>query len=144
MRLTSKWTDNSEDAFGDKGAKGDKGESVLVKQLKESGIPVEHFPKDQAKQIAGIDMYMDGEPVDNKNNLWERGPILVDKKKIHTSEARFWTHTRIERGILVEVLAYAVSDMLGYIERNKLKAVITKGGLVYEVPRDAPFITRLI
>ena len=68
-RATSQWTKTLAEAYPITGKKGDDGEKWLVKTLIENGHKVKHFPSDEDKQNAGVDVIVDNITVDVKCNV---------------------------------------------------------------------------
>ena len=83
-RLTPKWTDTLEEAFGASGARGREGELFLKKVIEGWGWEVIDNEEDKELQISGKDLMIKNPKwasfysVDVKNNLDDRGSFYVD------------------------------------------------------------------
>jgi len=85
-RLTEKWTDTLDEAFGATGTKGRLGEEFLLKVFDSWGWDSIHYDNDYQKQIDGIDIefkkpeWFKYYSCDVKNNMNEYGTIYVHEK----------------------------------------------------------------
>lgn len=95
-RITKEWTENSEQAFGSSGRKGDIGEPIAAQIIRGAGFEVKHYPSDEQRQRSGHDLVIVKDDieygVDVKNNLFAADWVYVDKPAIKKSDATFWFH----------------------------------------------------
>lgn len=126
-RLTPDWTDTSEQAFGEKGAQGDRGELEAITILESLGFEVEHHPSDRHKQEQGHDLVLDNKyGVDVKANLHHGKDVCVEWPKLLRSKATFWFHINPKDS--TDYIMYKVADMKKHIGRSYKK--------LYWVKRD--------
>ena len=143
QRLTSEWTENSEQAFGETGRIGDAGELEVGDRLKQISptSTVIHNPSDYDKQIKGHDISLitpTGKEIgiDVKTNLHAQyNNILVDVRKISKSQATLWIHwdKTEKKGVM-----YKVADMLEYIATEHPRTI--SRGECYNIPRRLSFV----
>lgn len=76
-RLTSKWTNTAEEAFGRSGQLGRTGELFAINRLREQLIPATDTENDRHLQVSGVDIVTPGCTVDVKSNL-KRGRFFVE------------------------------------------------------------------
>lgn len=135
-RLTSSWTKNSEDAFGETGRIGDSGEVIAYTILTSLGFDVTHYQDDKQRQVDGHDLVLNRDGVEHgidvKTNLFGDRIVYVDEKKIHSSKAIMWFHLDKRTN---DWIIYYVAEMLKFISDTNLKATVTGGGRCYEIPR---------
>lgn len=146
-RLTPKWTDTLEEAFGEKGARGREAELFVKKVIESWGWEVIDHEQDYQKQIAGIDLsirkpsWSNFYDVDVKANMNEYGTFWIEvsptgwlfnpKKKNH----RVW-HVNVDTG------------WMAWYDREKMKVFIEDSGLKGEgcvkmtPTMTPPFVTR--
>lgn len=78
-RLTEQWTDTAEQAFGESGVKGRVGELLFASIIFSlSGLEVKDFEDQYCKQVAGIDIEVNGHTIDIKSNL-HNGEFFVER-----------------------------------------------------------------
>ena len=133
-RQTSRWVDNSEKAFGEKGKIGDSGEVVAYDILTTLGFDVTHNPNDKKMQLMGWDLALEKiYGIDVKTNL--RGSsVCVDKIKIWNTKATMWFHLNPNDND--DWVMYYTENMQRHITENNIQHTITNGGLVYFIPRE--------
>lgn len=84
-RLTSKWTETADEAFGATGTKGREGEEFLAKVFESWGWDYITFPDSKTKQLQGIDIefrkptWAKYYSCDVKNNMDQYGNFYVHK-----------------------------------------------------------------
>lgn len=84
-RLTSRWTETADEAFGPTGTKGREGEEFLAKVFESWGWEYETYPNDRKKQLDGIDIafkkpgWASFYTGDVKNNMDKYGNFFVHK-----------------------------------------------------------------
>lgn len=76
-RLTTRWTNTAEEAFGESGAKGRVGELLVINKLREQSIPAIDLEEDRSKQVRGLDIQTQKYSLDVKANLHE-GTFFVE------------------------------------------------------------------
>lgn len=148
-RLTPKWTDTLEEAFGASGARGREGELFLKKVIEGWGWEVIDNEEDKELQISGKDLMIKNPKwasfysVDVKNNLDDRGSFYVDlsekgwlfnPKKTsdriwHVNPQTGWMcwygrkemqeYMKKEHGIKEELIKVTVYDKIPFITRRK-------------------------
>ena len=146
-RLTSDWTDTSEQAFGKTGAKGDAGEAFLMKVFDKWGWEYNHSPSNKNLQLKGIDISFKDPSwayfysADVKSNLNRKGIFYVETdsrgwlfNSSKTSD-RIW-HVNPDTGWMAW---YGRSAMKKYIKDLKL---VDCGLIAIEVTDCKNFVTR--
>lgn len=76
-RLTARWTDTAEEAFGESGAKGRIGELLVLNILQEQSIPAVDLEEDKHKQVRGLDIQTNKYSLDVKTNL-HKGTFFIE------------------------------------------------------------------
>lgn len=76
-RLTTRWTETAEEAFGESGAKGRAGELLILNILQEQSIPAIDLEEDRHKQVRGLDIQTENYSLDVKTNL-HRGTFFIE------------------------------------------------------------------
>lgn len=111
-RLTSDWTKNTEQAFGETGAIGDHGERNVMSYLREMFPDAEiiQHQSDYNMQTSGIDITVNGVGIDVKTNLHTGRNVVVEKPTLMKSKAMFWLHWNREDKNDGPVI-YKVKDM---------------------------------
>ena len=83
-RLTKKWTNTLEEAYGATGSKGRSGELFALKVWKHWGYQVQDFEDQRSKQLAGCDIQIQKPSwkrlysMDIKNNIDEKGGFFIE------------------------------------------------------------------
>lgn len=83
-RLTQKWTQTAEQAFGASGAKGDRGEQFMCEVYGSWGWEFEHHPSSFSHQVGGVDFsfrkpgWANFYTADIKSNLDQYGNFYVE------------------------------------------------------------------
>jgi hypothetical protein len=116
-RLTSRWAETAEEAFGERGAKGERGEQIAKRIIEMLGHNVTHHPADKQLQMSGIDLYIDGKyGVDVKNNLKTNRDVCIEQDKLFKSKATFWIHVNDEDHD--DFVIYKTEDARQWVENN--------------------------
>ena len=137
-RLTSRWTESLDDAFGLTGTKGRLGEEFLLKVFESWGWDTKHYPDDKKKQLAGIDIefhnpnWQNFYSCDVKNNMDEYGCFYVYKDWLYKIESDRVFHVNPDTGWIAW---YSLDEMQNYFDKELDKIRIC--------PKKSPkFITR--
>ena len=141
-RLTPKFVENNELAFGEKGRRGDVGEQLFADRLDLNGIKYQWFRVDIQKQKDGIDFLLieDNKYADIKHNLKPGArEICIDSKKIRKTKADYWYHLYSKDGKIVETVRHSPAMIRAYIEHHNVRPQITTGGPCYYISRTAEF-----
>lgn len=81
-RIVKNWTETTEEAFGESGKKGLKGELFFIDAYTDKGWTVLHYESDRIMQMCGIDVVLIGEDVcytvDVKANMREDESFYVE------------------------------------------------------------------
>jgi hypothetical protein len=113
-RLTSRWTESLDEAFGFTGKKGRLGEEFMCNVFESWGWDYKHFPDDKKKQLSGIDIEFKNPEwrkfysCDVKNNMNEYGVFYVEKKWLFKTKADRIFHVNPDTGWIAW---YSVDDM---------------------------------
>ena len=122
-RKTPYWMKNNEGAYGESGAKGDRGERLATKMLRQWGYEVSPQPDDEVFQRAGIDLFFRQCPdcrwfgVDVKNNLRLGGDIGIEWRKLYRTKSDFWLHVNEDHP--EDFIIYDVQSMVEYLKRQE-------------------------
>lgn len=137
-RLTSRWTESLDEAFGLTGTKGRLGEEFLIKVFESWGWEYKHHPSDKKKQLSGIDIefkdpkWQNFYSCDSKNNMNEFGVFFVEKKWLFKTKSDRIFHVNPDTGW---VAWYSVDDMREWYD--------TKHDLIRVTPSKTPkFVKR--
>lgn len=145
-RLTSEWTETTEEAFGKNGREGRIGELIVIVEQRSWGWDVTDHGNDRQKQLVGIDITF-------HNGKWYR-PYTADvKANLHNGN--FMVETNIDGWLRnskykndrvwhVEnttgwMAWYDRKDMIKYLEQ---KEMLDKGLVTLSVFDDIPCITK--
>lgn len=126
-RLTNRWTETTEEAFGDRGRQGRDAELFLIKVLSEQ-FRWEVFDSEQSftDQVAGVDItfkspnWANWYTADVKGNIQENGRFYVDTDEngwlfnIKKKSDRIW-HVNPKTGWMVW---YDREDMKRYVKKQ--------------------------
>lgn len=121
-RLTPKWTETLDEAFGDTGTKGRLGEEFLEKVFQCWGWSVELFKEDRSKQVRGIDLQFKKPSWSNfytgdvKNNMDKYGNFYVHKDWLFKIECDRVFHVNPDTGWVVW---YGVDEMQKVYDNSK-------------------------
>ena len=113
-RLTEKWTDTAEEAFGDTGKKGREGEVFMIDVFKSWGWDVEDHEGERRMQVMGIDLSFRNPKWHNlytcdvKNNMDEYGCFYVYKEWLNKIQCDRVFHVNPNTGW---VAWYGVDEM---------------------------------
>lgn len=148
-RLTTKWTDNSEGAFGASGRKGDQGEDFLMSVFKSWGWSATCHRGIQSKsqQVRGVDItfkkptWHNSYSCDVKANLQDNGMFYVETDSggwlfnPNKTSDRIW-HVNPKTGWMAW---YDRKEMQNYVKKqNRCNTEL----LGISVQNKIPFITR--
>lgn len=121
-RLTSDWTETLEEAFGESGVKGTKGELIACEILDCLYIDYTYEPSNKAIQTSGIDIFIGKDGVDVKGNLHSNKTVVaVEYPKLIKSKARWWMHVNLSNPD--HFIMYEVKDMIEYINTHDIPKV---------------------
>lgn len=127
-RLTEKWTETLDEAFGETGTKGRLGEEFLCRVFAKWGWEYNHFPDSKEKQLSGIDVefrkpgwryFYNG---DSKNNLNEFGKFYVHKEWLFKVKCDRIFHVNPDTGWITY---YGVDEMRQAYDNTKKYMVFT-------------------
>lgn len=137
-RLTNKWTDTLDEAFGETGTKGREGEEFLVEVLRSWGWDVEHHSDDRELQVQGIDVsfkspkWQSSYTGDVKNNMDDFGSFYVYKEWLYKIKCDRVFHVNPKTGWIAY---YGVPEMFEFYDDKYDRIKIT--------PSNTPkFVTR--
>lgn len=125
-RLTKRWTDTAEQAFGQPGKKGREGELLVIDTLLSWGWLVEDHEDDREKQVNGIDIsfkkpsWKRWYTGDVKANLRRDGTIPVYFDWLFRGQSDRIFHVNVDTGLLI-----------WYDRREMQKSIL--GGREYKV-----------
>lgn len=121
-RLTKRWTDTLEEAYGKNGAKGLAGEKWVESVMHSWGWYCKLNESDYQMQIDGKDItfrnpkWANSYTGDVKNNLNDYGTFYVDLKKLRKSKADRWFHCNPKTGWLYW---YGVKEMVDFLKNRE-------------------------
>ena len=142
-RLTSKWTETAEEAFGVSGAKGRQGELFVKRAIESWGWYVTDNEEDYKSQVAGEDLWIqkpewaNAYSVDVKNNLNKFGSFYVEPKEWMNPKKRnhrFW-HVNVDTGWMAW---YSREDMQYYFKTRNITEgfwVAVKDKMPFDITR---------
>lgn len=113
-RLTNKWTETAEQAFGKTGAKGRKGELFLLKVFDKWGWESKDHESSYGHQVRGIDVsfrkptWFNWYTADVKNNMRDDGKFAIYSNWLFKTESDRVFHVNPEKGL---VAWYGVEEM---------------------------------
>lgn len=106
-RLTNRWTETADEAFGPSGTKGREGEEFLAKVFENWGWEYDTHQSDRKKQLDGIDIsfkkpeWANFYTADVKNNLDEYGNFYVHKNWLFKVKCNRIFHVNPKTGWIV-------------------------------------------
>lgn len=125
-RLTTEWTPTLEQAFGEPGVKGRKGELFVKEAILSWGWEVKDNENNYEEQLAGHDLWIKAPTwknfysIDVKANMSEYGalPVFTEEwMNPNKSNDRFW-HVNVDTGWMAW---YSREEMQHYIMKNNIK-----------------------
>lgn len=141
------WYKNSEGRYGERGAKGDLGESIVEEYCKTNGILFEDKNDIVSQVKLKIDCIINGVPVDVKSNFYQ-GFLCVELYTRKNGAGWLYTTSAEEiYGVDTEtksIYRYNIEDMIQYVNENKHRAKKTKrGDVVIWIPVKANIIEKV-
>jgi len=141
------WYANAEGRYGEAGRKGDTGEMVVERYLKEKEIPYDKKVDPHSQVIKKIDFIVEGVSMDVKTNIFKEFLAVEafdnkgNKGWIYTTTAKHIYAVGLEHN---SIYRYNVEDMRAHLARNqhKLKRAKNEAYLLW-VPISTSFIEKL-
>ena len=141
------WYSNSEGRHGKLGAKGDKGERIVMERLKEMGLNATN-PQDYNSQVhEGIDVIVEGVKANVKSNIWltNDGNHMHFVECINSKGGPGWIHNPKYKAECIfavcekdkKVYSYRVEDMRKHVKKKEVDTDMkstNNGGKGYWVP----------
>lgn len=127
-RLTPRWTNTAEEAFGESGAKGRTGELLILNMLREQSIQSEDLEEDKVRQVRGVDIQTEKYTLDVKANL-RQGSFFIEVDPLgwlfHPSKTSdIIIHVDVETK---DVIWYHRKDAQAKIRINMLRPLVRIG-----------------
>lgn len=141
------WYANAEGRYGEAGRKGDTGEMVVERYLKENDIPYDKKEDYVSQVLKKIDFIVDGVKMDVKTNIFKE---YLAVEAYDSKGNKGWIYTTTAKQIYAvglehnSIYRYNVEDMRLHLARNqnRLKRAKNEAYLLW-VPLSTSFIEKL-
>ena len=124
QRLTKKWTNTAEQAYGETGKRGRTGETWLAEFLRKQNYKVEDCESSKENQIKGIDLTISGNSltrpytIDVKTNLQKDGTFFIETNN------EGWLFNSIKISDCIWHVNCFTNEMIWYSRKKMKEAVI--------------------